>query len=114
MGTFSGGRDEGAEASASRTMSEDENTLTFVLEDEDHTLGATLVDVLNRSALVTFAGYTIPHPSERKVQLCVQTLPSTTPKEALLAAAESLSNMCKSTEKLFTSKVEEFDNAMRE
>ncbi len=29
-------------------MAEEEATVTFVLEDEDHTLGAALVDVLNR------------------------------------------------------------------
>ena len=72
------------------------NTYTFVLEDEDHTIGATLVDVLNRRGDVVFAGYTIPHPSERKVQFCVQTNGETSPQQALSAAAESLSSMCAS------------------
>eukprot|EP00213_Chloropicon_mariensis_P000500 CAMPEP_0197470258 /NCGR_PEP_ID=MMETSP1309-20131121/886_1 /TAXON_ID=464262 /ORGANISM="Genus nov. species nov., Strain RCC998" /LENGTH=98 /DNA_ID=CAMNT_0043006921 /DNA_START=58 /DNA_END=354 /DNA_ORIENTATION=+ len=93
---------------------EEENTLTMTLNNEDHTLGAVIVDVLNKSPSVLFAGYTIPHPSERQVKLCVQTDGKITPKQALVKASEQLSNMCSSTDKLFRSKVEEFENKMQE
>ena len=93
---------------------EADNTVTFLLQDEDHTMGASIVDVLNRSSNVVFAGYTIPHPSERKVQLCVQTNGEVSPKDAVLAAAETLAKMCDSTKKLFRSRFEEFGNTMQE
>ena len=92
---------------------EADNTVTFLLQDEDHTMGASLVDVLNRSSNVVFAGYTIPHPSERRVQLAIQTTGVVTPKEALVNAAESLQKMCATTDSLFNSKVDEFRNQMQ-
>ncbi|KAL7474551.1 hypothetical protein ACHAW6_000523 [Cyclotella cf. meneghiniana] len=46
---------------------------TFVLGDEDHTLGNALRHVLIRDPRVSFAGYCVPHPSEPVVHLRVQT-----------------------------------------
>ncbi|KAL7472498.1 hypothetical protein ACHAXS_012845 [Conticribra weissflogii] len=46
---------------------------TFVLGDEDHTLGNALRHVLIKDPRVDFAGYCVPHPSEPVVQLRVQT-----------------------------------------
>eukprot|EP00578_Thalassiosira_sp_NH16_P009331 CAMPEP_0181122038 /NCGR_PEP_ID=MMETSP1071-20121207/25087_1 /TAXON_ID=35127 /ORGANISM="Thalassiosira sp., Strain NH16" /LENGTH=161 /DNA_ID=CAMNT_0023206955 /DNA_START=232 /DNA_END=717 /DNA_ORIENTATION=+ len=46
---------------------------TFVLGDEDHTLGNALRHVLINDARVDFAGYCVPHPSEPVVHVRVQT-----------------------------------------
>jgi DNA-directed RNA polymerase I and III subunit RPAC2 len=46
---------------------------TFVLGDEDHTLGNALRHVLINDARVDFAGYCVPHPSEPVVHLRVQS-----------------------------------------
>mmetsp|Transcript_1904 Transcript_1904/g.4121 ORF Transcript_1904/g.4121 Transcript_1904/m.4121 type:complete len:171 (+) Transcript_1904:372-884(+) len=49
---------------------------TFVLGDEDHTLGNALRHVLINDARVDFAGYCVPHPSEPVVHIRVQSLES--------------------------------------
>lgn len=46
---------------------------TFVLGDEDHTLGNALRHVLINDARIDFAGYCVPHPSEPVVHVRVQT-----------------------------------------
>jgi DNA-directed RNA polymerase I and III subunit RPAC2 len=46
---------------------------TFVLGDEDHTLGNALRHVLIKDERVNFAGYCVPHPSEPVVHIRVQT-----------------------------------------
>jgi DNA-directed RNA polymerase I and III subunit RPAC2 len=48
---------------------------TFVLGDEDHTLGNALRHVLMNDTRVNFAGYCVPHPSEPVVHIRVQTNP---------------------------------------
>ena len=45
---------------------------TFVLGDEDHTLGNALRHVLINDARVDFCGYCVPHPSEPVVHVRVQ------------------------------------------
>jgi DNA-directed RNA polymerase I and III subunit RPAC2 len=46
---------------------------TFVIGDEDHTLGNALRHVLMNDPRVEFSGYCVPHPSEPVVHLRVQT-----------------------------------------
>lgn len=46
---------------------------TFVLGDEDHTLGNALRHVLINDARIDFAGYCVPHPSEPVVHIRVQS-----------------------------------------
>ena len=52
----------------------DESSATFVLHNEDHTIGNTLRFVLNRMPEVSFVGYSVPHPAEAKMNLRVQTV----------------------------------------
>lgn len=54
-------------------VGEDEKNLTFVLRDEDHTLGNSLRYVLARNPDVKFCGYSIPHPSENILKIRVET-----------------------------------------
>lgn len=54
-------------------VGEDEKSLTFILRDEDHTLGNSLRYVLARNPDVKFCGYSIPHPSENILKIRVET-----------------------------------------
>lgn len=51
----------------------DPTCLTFVLRDEDHTLGNALRYVLAKNPDVKFCGYSIPHPSENIMNIRVET-----------------------------------------
>eukprot|EP01124_Arcella_intermedia_P019205 TRINITY_DN263_c0_g1_i1.p1 TRINITY_DN263_c0_g1~~TRINITY_DN263_c0_g1_i1.p1 ORF type:complete len:198 (-),score=51.05 TRINITY_DN263_c0_g1_i1:26-562(-) len=46
---------------------------TFILRDEDHTLGNAIRYVLVKNKDVEFAGYSIPHPMDPVLNLRVQT-----------------------------------------
>eukprot|EP00965_Chrysotila_dentata_P210177 6185749-Pleurochrysis_carterae.AAC.5 len=52
----------------------DPSSCTFTLHNEDHTIGNTLRYILNKSPEVSFVGYSVPHPSEPKMNLRVQTV----------------------------------------
>lgn len=47
---------------------------TFTLYHEDHTIGNTLRYILNKNPSVAFVGYTVPHPSEPKMNIRLQTV----------------------------------------
>eukprot|EP00731_Ephydatia_muelleri_P030695 Em0022g209a len=47
--------------------------MTFVLNNEDHTLGNALRYMLMKNPEVAFCGYSVPHPSESKINLRIQT-----------------------------------------
>eukprot|EP00316_Scyphosphaera_apsteinii_P003952 CAMPEP_0119331158 /NCGR_PEP_ID=MMETSP1333-20130426/79931_1 /TAXON_ID=418940 /ORGANISM="Scyphosphaera apsteinii, Strain RCC1455" /LENGTH=111 /DNA_ID=CAMNT_0007340685 /DNA_START=23 /DNA_END=358 /DNA_ORIENTATION=+ len=66
-----------------------DDSCTFTLHNEDHTLGNTLRYVLNKNPNVSFVGYSVPHPSEPKMNLRLQTIGP--PATAVLHA--SLSNL---------------------
>ncbi|CAG5122089.1 unnamed protein product [Candidula unifasciata] len=51
----------------------DDSFQTFILHDEDHTLGNALKYILNKNPSVSFVGYSITHPSETKINLRIQT-----------------------------------------
>jgi DNA-directed RNA polymerase I and III subunit RPAC2 len=64
---------------------------TFCIGDEDHTLGNALRHVLVHRSDVSFAGYSVPHPSEPVVHLRVQTSDdSVTAVDALQAGCRTL------------------------
>lgn len=52
---------------------QDEFCRTFVINEEDHTLGNALKHVIMQNPAVEFCGYTVPHPMERKIHVRVQT-----------------------------------------
>ena len=57
----------------------DSSAATFTLHNEDHTIGNSLRYVLNKDPQVSFVGYSVPHPSEPKMNLRIQTVgPSAT------------------------------------
>jgi DNA-directed RNA polymerases I and III subunit RPAC2 len=47
--------------------------LSFIIRDEDHTLGNALRYVIMKNPSVDFCGYTIPHPSEAKINFRIQS-----------------------------------------
>merc|ERR1712179_255744 len=55
------------------STSEDESCKTFVLHSEDHTLGNSLRYVVMKNPEVEFCGYSVPHPSEDKINFRIQT-----------------------------------------
>ena len=48
---------------------------SFIIRDEDHTLGNALRYVIMKNPDVDFCGYTIPHPSESKINFRIQSKP---------------------------------------
>jgi DNA-directed RNA polymerase I and III subunit RPAC2 len=65
---------------------------TFAIGDEDHTLGNAARHILMQDERVSFAGYSVPHPSEPIVHIRVQTNPTSdcTAVEALKDACQTL------------------------
>ncbi|KAL1073739.1 hypothetical protein V6Z11_D11G244200 [Gossypium hirsutum] len=69
----------------------DNSAATFSLTDEDHTIANAVRFTLNQDPRVTFCGYSIPHPSEARVNIRVQT----TAREVLKDACQNLMLMCR-------------------
>lgn len=75
-----------------RQSSKNPNTSLFLLEKEDHTVANLLRMKLHQNPLVKQAGYRVPHPTQHRVEMRVQTgsdgsnreVP--TPQAALLTA----------------------------
>lgn len=79
------------EEHASSTMA---NASLFKMNKEDHTIANLLRMKLHESAFVQIAGYRVPHPTQHRVELRVQTssdgsnTPVPTPKAALHTAID--------------------------
>lgn len=79
-----------------------EGSRTFVIGDEDHTLGNTLRHILMQNADVSFAGYSVPHPMDPFINVRVQTVGSKSKKgdvdfeeeEQPIKAIDALSDAC--------------------
>lgn len=63
--------------------------------NEDHTLGNSLRSMLMRNKDVVFAGYSIPHPSEPKMNLRVQTVPGTDARDVVVDTMQGMLDMVK-------------------
>ncbi|XP_063343914.1 DNA-directed RNA polymerases I and III subunit RPAC2 isoform X1 [Pelmatolapia mariae] len=72
----------------------DEGCVTFVLHDEDHTLGNSLRYMIMKNADVEFCGYTITHPSESKINFRIQTRGGIPAAEPLRRGLNELSDVC--------------------
>ncbi|QKX60041.1 uncharacterized protein TRUGW13939_07183 [Talaromyces rugulosus] len=71
-----------------------ETAASFQFKDEGHTLGNALRYVIMKNPAVEFCGYTIPHPSEAKMNLRIQTYENTTAVEALEKGLDDLMDLC--------------------
>ncbi len=72
------------------TLLEKKNKLVIQVKGSDHTLCNALRQELCNDSHVKNAGYNIRHPLVGIPRIVVETDTSTTPKKALLAAAERL------------------------
>ncbi|XP_064637390.1 DNA-directed RNA polymerases I and III subunit RPAC2-like [Lineus longissimus] len=52
---------------------EDDMCRTFVMNNEDHTLGNALRYMVIKNPDVKFCGYSVPHPSENRINFRIQT-----------------------------------------
>mmetsp|Transcript_24049 Transcript_24049/g.66815 ORF Transcript_24049/g.66815 Transcript_24049/m.66815 type:complete len:106 (+) Transcript_24049:157-474(+) len=84
------------------------NGATFSLENEDHTLANALRYMLNKSLHVEFAGYSIPHPSEKVVNVRVQTTGEETAHDAFREALGKIAEQCVHIHATFEEAVEDY------
>ncbi|KAL1829063.1 hypothetical protein DCAR_0208361 [Daucus carota subsp. sativus] len=88
---------------------EDDSASTFSFTDEDHTLANTLRFSLNQDPRVTFCGYSIPHPSQPRVNIRVQTTGDPA-NEILKDSCQDLLMICQHARKTFEQVVQDFKN----
>ncbi|KAI5950938.1 RPC19 [Candida jiufengensis] len=74
--------------------SEDGTSASFQILEEDHTLGNALRYMIMKNPEVEFCGYSIPHPSENKLNIRIQTYGNITAIEALHQGLDNLSDLC--------------------
>ncbi|KAF9585158.1 NineTeen Complex (NTC) component [Lunasporangiospora selenospora] len=72
----------------------DSHCATICLQDEDHTLGNSLRWALMKNPEVDFASYSIPHPSETRTNVRIQTSEKTTAVEAVFKGLDDLMDLC--------------------
>ena len=87
-----------------------ENTATFTILLEDHTLGNIVKMMLLRNPKVRFAAYRKPHPLENKIEIRIQTNGEITPTNAL---NEALVNLCQDLDDCYREFEEELKNFMK-
>ncbi|CAA9957972.1 RNA polymerase subunit AC19 [Pyrenophora teres f. teres] len=87
---------------------------SFQFDDEDHTLGNALRYIIHKNPDVEFCGYSIPHPSEAKMNLRIQTYDGASVYTVLEKGLEDLMAMCDVVEQKFTIARDEFANKMQE
>eukprot|EP01114_Cavostelium_apophysatum_P020130 TRINITY_DN6661_c0_g1_i1.p1 TRINITY_DN6661_c0_g1~~TRINITY_DN6661_c0_g1_i1.p1 ORF type:complete len:109 (-),score=5.97 TRINITY_DN6661_c0_g1_i1:19-345(-) len=68
-------------------------SVTFMIREEDHTLGNALRYMLAKNPEVDLAGYSIPHPSEPLLNVRVQTKGSTPAIDAFRDALSETKGM---------------------
>ncbi|BDD61823.1 RNA polymerase subunit AC19 [Monascus purpureus] len=79
-----------------------ETAASFQFEGEGHTLGNALRYAIMKNPAVELCGYTIPHPSETKMNLRIQTYENTTAIEALEKGFDDLMDLCDVVTEKFT------------
>ncbi|KAJ8028810.1 DNA-directed RNA polymerases I and III subunit RPAC2 [Holothuria leucospilota] len=90
---------------------EDSKCMTFVLEGEDHTLGNALRYIIMKNPDVEFCGYGVPHPSENKINLRIQSR-GPPAVEILKKGLLDLSQVCDHVLTTFEERVTEFKQDM--
>lgn len=80
---------------------------TFILHNEDHTLGNSLRYIIMNDPDVDFCGYSVPHPSENKINLRIQTR-SKPAYGVLKKGLTELQNECNHALETFQKAVQEF------
>ncbi|CAL8262909.1 unnamed protein product [Lota lota] len=86
----------------------DEGCVTYVLHNEDHTLGNSLRYLVMKDVDVEFCGYSITHPSESKINFRIQTRGGIPATEPLRAGLTQLNDVCQHVLNTFQARVDEF------
>lgn len=96
----------------------DSKCATFIIKNEDHTLGNLLRYVVTRYSDVEFCGYSMPHPSEAKMHLRIQcssmkmqvTFLDSSAIGILKKGLFDIQKMCEATRSKFQSQMLEYRN----
>ncbi|CAI7567357.1 unnamed protein product [Penicillium pancosmium] len=93
-----------------------ETSASFQFENEGHTMGNALRYAIMKNPAVEFCGYTIPHPSDPKMHLRIQTteltrrfIDTTTALEALEKGFSDLMDLCDVVTEKFTDARDQFN-----
>ncbi|XP_048370547.1 DNA-directed RNA polymerases I and III subunit RPAC2-like [Sphaerodactylus townsendi] len=86
----------------------DKSCVTFVLHNEDHTLGNSLRYMIMKDPEVEFCGYSITHPSESKINFRIQTRGGLSALEAFQKGLEELTGVCQHVLSKFEASVEAY------
>ncbi|XP_035224420.1 DNA-directed RNA polymerases I and III subunit RPAC2-like [Stegodyphus dumicola] len=89
------------------TPDNDETCCTFVLKNEDHTLGNALRYVISKNPQVEYCGYSLPHPSICEINFRIQTygVPAV---EVLKKGLEDLLSLCDHIKSTFDDALNEY------
>mmetsp|Transcript_11586 Transcript_11586/g.17612 ORF Transcript_11586/g.17612 Transcript_11586/m.17612 type:complete len:111 (+) Transcript_11586:101-433(+) len=84
-----------------------DKTATFIIGNEDHTLGNPLRHIIMQQPETDFCGYSVPHPYEPKMNIRVQShsIPAVQVFQKSLTVMES---MCDSLDNEFDRALDEF------
>uniref|UniRef100_A0A670Y2N6 DNA-directed RNA polymerases I and III subunit RPAC2 n=1 Tax=Pseudonaja textilis TaxID=8673 RepID=A0A670Y2N6_PSETE len=77
-----------------RAEGSDKTCITFVLNNEDHTLGNSLRYMIMKNPEVEFCGYSITHPSESKINFRIQTRGGLPAIDVFQKGLEDLMGVC--------------------
>ncbi|KAI1106257.1 RBP11-like subunits of RNA polymerase [Jackrogersella minutella] len=86
-----------------------ETAASFEFLKEGHTLGNALRYIIMKNPDVEFCAYAIPHPSEDKMNLRIQTYDTTTAAAALSKGLQDLEDLCDVVADEFWTQREKFE-----
>ncbi|XP_063553297.1 DNA-directed RNA polymerases I and III subunit RPAC2 isoform X1 [Gorilla gorilla gorilla] len=86
----------------------DRHCVTFVLHEEDHTLGNSLRYMIMKNPEVEFCGYTTTHPSESKINLRIQTRGTLPAVEPFQRGLNELMNVCQHVLDKFEASIKDY------
>ncbi|XP_060688214.1 DNA-directed RNA polymerases I and III subunit RPAC2 [Hemiscyllium ocellatum] len=92
----------------------DDSSVTFVLHDEDHTLGNALRYMIMKNPEVEFCGYSITHPSESKINFRIQTRGGIPSVEPLRKGLNELMTVCQHVLNTFEVSIKEYKEQHRQ
>ncbi|CAF0886062.1 unnamed protein product [Didymodactylos carnosus] len=84
--------------------------LSFIIRDEDHTLGNSLRYVIMKNPEVDFCGYTVPHPSENKINFRIQTKGNVPAVDVFRKGLVDLKQMCSIVMEKYQEAVEQYQH----
>ncbi|KAL7626332.1 RNA polymerase subunit AC19 [Parahypoxylon ruwenzoriense] len=86
-----------------------ETAASFEFLKEGHTLGNALRYIIMKNPDVEFCAYALPHPSENKMNLRIQTYDTTTAAAALAKGLQDLEDLCDVVAEEFWAEREKFN-----